>query len=92
MTPPHGYLHSRYCEEFGRLPSEIEKEDPELLERIVQIRGYMRMRDAMRTEKERERDAQPSGPLAELVAKVQHMLQAEDAKERMSEMKEGEDR
>jgi hypothetical protein len=39
------------------------------------------MRDAMRTDKERERDAQPSGPVAELVAKVQHMLQAEDLKD-----------
>ena len=32
----------------------------------------------MRTEKERERDAKPSGPVAELVAKVQHMLQEEE--------------
>lgn len=47
----------------------------------MQIRGYERMRDAMRTDKERERDAQPSGPVAELVAKVQHMLQAEDLKD-----------
>jgi hypothetical protein len=70
-----------YCEEFGKLPSEIEGEDPGLLERIVQLRAYSRMRDAMRTEKERERDAQPSGPLAELVAKVQHMLQIEDLRE-----------
>lgn len=45
----------------------------------------------MRTEKERERDARPSGPIAELVAKVQHMLQAEDARERMRGMEEGED-
>jgi hypothetical protein len=36
------------------------------------------MRDRMRTEKERERDAVPSGPVAELVAKVQHMLQEEE--------------
>lgn len=70
-----------FCEEFGRLPSEIEREDPELLYRIVQLRAYTRMRDAMRTEKERERDAQPSGPIAELVAKVQHMLQVEDLEE-----------
>lgn len=75
-----------YCEEFGRLPSELEGEDPELLQRIMQIRGYSRMRDAMRTEKERERDAQPRGPIAELVAKVQHMLQIEDLKEREREI------
>lgn len=35
----------------------------------------------MRTEKERERDSKPSGKLAELVARVQHALQLEDARE-----------
>lgn len=51
------------------------------------------MRESMRTEKERERDAQPSGPLAELVARVQHMLQKEDERDRMKELEaeEGED-
>lgn len=80
-----------FCEEFGALPSELDKEDPELLYRIVQLRGYKRMRDALRTEKERERDAVPSGPVAELVAKVQHMLQIEDLKERQRETEGGED-
>jgi hypothetical protein len=48
------------------------------------------MRDAMRTEKERERDAVPSGPVAELVARVQHELQLEDLKEQKRETDEDE--
>ena len=77
MRPPYGWLESRFCEEFeGHLPSDFDREKrPELLWRIVQLRSYARMRDAMRTEKERERDAKPHGPVAELVAKVQHIVQ-----------------
>jgi hypothetical protein len=73
------------------LPSALDGEDPELLYRIVQLRGYARMRDRMRSDKERERDAVPQGPIAELVAKVQHMLQAEDAREAIDEQEEGDD-
>lgn len=74
-----------FCKEFDALPSELEKEDHELLYRIVQIRGYERMREAMRTEKQREKDAKPSGPIAELVAKVQKMLQDEDDQDESNE-------
>lgn len=52
-----------------------------LLERIIQLRGYERMRDRMQTDKERERESKPDGPVAELVARVQHALQLEDLKE-----------
>lgn len=79
-----------FCEEFKVLPSQLDGEDPELLYRIMQLRGYARMRDAMRTEKERERDSKPSGPVAELVAKVQHMLQQEDVREMANEQHEEE--
>ena len=86
VRQPHGYLHSLFCKEFEVLPSQLEGEDPELLYRIVQIRGYERMRDRMRTEKERERDADAElqSPVAKLVAKVQYMLQKEDALEAAS--------
>jgi len=36
------------------------------------------MRDAMKSDKERERDAKPHGPIAELVAKVQYIVQQEE--------------
>lgn len=49
------------------------------------------MRDAMKSEKEREADAKPHGPVAELVAKVQHMLQQEDEAEAESEAEGGAD-
>lgn len=78
-----------FCDEFKVLPSQLDGEDPNLLYRIMQIRGYERMRSALRTEKERERDSKPSGPIAELVAKVQHALQLEDAKDMMNEREEG---
>ena len=45
----------------------------------------------MRTEKERERESKPSGKLAELVARVQHALQLEDAKDRMRDNDEGDE-
>lgn len=73
------------------MPSALDGEDPELLYRIVQLRSYARMRDRMRSDKERERDAVPQGPVAELVAKVQHMLQEEDARDAMAEQEEGDE-
>lgn len=91
VREPHGYLHSLFCEEFNVLPSQLDGEDPELLYRIVQLRGYSRMRDAMRTEKERERESKPSGKLAELVARVQHALQLEDAKDQMRDTDDGDE-
>ena len=90
MRPPYGWLESRFCEEFrGCLPSDFDKEKPELLWKIIQLRSYARMRDAMRTEKERERDAKPHGPVAELVAKVQHIVQ-QDPDDDEDEESEGE--
>lgn len=60
---------------FGCLPSQIDDEDPILLSRIIQMRSFDSMRSAMRSEKQREHDAKPSGPMKELVAKVQFMNQ-----------------
>jgi len=45
----------------------------------------------MRTEKERERESKPSGKLAELVARVQHALQLEDAKDQMRDTDDGDE-
>jgi hypothetical protein len=41
----------------------------------MQMRSFVATREAMKSEKQRERDAKPSGPMAELVAKAQHMNQ-----------------
>ena len=60
------------------MPSELDREDPRLLSRIMQLRGYANTRDAMRSEKERERDhkyATTQSEMAKLVAKVRFMIQ-----------------
>jgi len=59
------------CEEFGCLPSDLEDEDPNLLMRIMQLRSFENTRQAMKSDKEREKDSKPHGPMAEIVAKVQ---------------------
>ena len=41
----------------------------------MQLRAYENTRDAMKSDKEREHDAKPHGEMAELVAKVQFMVQ-----------------
>ena len=57
------------------MPSQLDDEDPKLLSRIVQMRSFVATRDAMKSEKERERDAEPHGAMANIVAEVQHMNQ-----------------
>jgi hypothetical protein len=59
------------CEEFGCLLSQLDDEDPNLLMRIMQLRSFESSRQAMKSDKEREKDAKPHGPMAEIVAKVQ---------------------
>jgi hypothetical protein len=41
----------------------------------MQLRAYENTREAMKSDKEREKDAKPSGEMAELVAKVQFLVQ-----------------
>ena len=73
------------------MPSQLQGEEPELLLRISQLRSYVAMREAMKSDKEREIDARPHGPVAELVAKVQYMLQQEDEAAEQSEAGGGAD-
>jgi len=41
----------------------------------VQLRSFVATREAMKSEKQRERDSKPSGPMAEMVARAQHYNQ-----------------
>jgi hypothetical protein len=43
--------------------------------RILQLRRFASMRQAMRSERQVESESKPRGPLAELVAHAQHMNQ-----------------
>jgi len=47
------------------------------------MRSFVATREAMKSEKQRELDAKPHGPMAELVAKVQYMNQLARAKARI---------
>jgi hypothetical protein len=57
------------------LPSQLDDEDPRLLSRIMQMRSFVATREAMKSDKQRERDAKPKGPMAVMVARAQQMNQ-----------------
>lgn len=51
----------------------------------MQLRAYENTRESMKSDKERERDAKPHGEMAELVAKVQYLVQRDMTGEEVEE-------
>jgi len=44
----------------------------------MQLRAFASTREAMKSEKQREKDAKPDGKMAEIVAEAQYMNQLDD--------------